>query len=217
MATEAHMSRKLSPHDQWLEENHPGLYFTLHALDGDRKALRWLEGNAAGLFHVCRAMTGEEEATAALRRIDPVERGLLVEILDDSSLLDRVGERHPDIHELFLAGKGDESARRRLKRKSAELAHLADVLHVLYQDGRADGAVNQAEDFGGGAAADVGLLVAEMHLNKGEYEKAVEAFSRALDSKPTADAYEGRARAFRALADEDERRATLLRAAVADA
>ena len=46
------------PQDQWLEENHPGLFFTLRALDGDRKALHWLEANAAGLYHLCRAING---------------------------------------------------------------------------------------------------------------------------------------------------------------
>src|SRR5262249_19886218 len=156
---------------------------------------------------------GEEEAPAALRAADPVERGLLVEIMDNDGLLEQVRERHPDIHELFLAGKGDEAARRRLKRKKAGLGTLAEVLHTLYREGGADGAPAQAEDLRGGAAADVGLLVGEMHLGKGEFAKAVEAFTRALETRPTADAFEGRARAYRELAREDERRASLLRAA----
>ena len=65
-----------------------------------------------------------------------------------------------------------------------------------------------------GAAADVSLLIGEMHLKDGEYARAVEAFTRSIeaDSK-AADEYEGRARAYRALAAADERRARELRAA----
>ncbi len=62
-----------------------------------------------------------------------------------------------------------------------------------------------------GAAADVGCLIGEMHLHNDEFDKAVEAFSRAVETNPTADAYEGRARAYRALAALDESAAQLLR------
>ena len=41
--------------------------------------------------------------------------------------------------------------------------------------------------------------------------KAIEAFTRALESNPTADVYEGRAQAYRALAEADERKARELR------
>jgi len=54
-------------------------------------------------------------------------------------------------------------------------------------------------------AADAACLVGEVHFRNGEYKKAVEAFSRAIEEGPTPDAYEGRAKAYRALADEDER------------
>lgn len=64
------------------------------------------------------------------------------------------------------------------------------------------------------AAADVSLLIGEMHLKTGEYAKAVEAFTRSIEANPAAaDEYEGRSRAYRALADEDERKARELRAA----
>jgi hypothetical protein len=58
----------------------------------------------------------------------------------------------------------------------------------------------------GDEAADVSCLIGEMHLSKGDYTKAVEAFSRAIDHKPTPDAFYGRARAYRSLAIQDERR-----------
>ncbi len=64
------------------------------------------------------------------------------------------------------------------------------------------------DDIPEAAAADVSLLIGEMHLKAGEYAKAVEAFTRSIETNPAAaDEYEGRARAYRALADEDERRA----------
>jgi hypothetical protein len=52
--------------------------------------------------------------------------------------------------------------------------------------------------------ADTACLVGEMHLSKGEHQKAIEAFSRAIEVRATVDAYEGRAKAFRALALLDE-------------
>ncbi len=78
-------------------------------------------------------------------------------------------------------------------------------------------AVAKAEASGlPGAAADVSLLIGEMHLKDGEYGRAVEAFTRAIEANPRAsDEYEGRARAYRALAAEDERRACELRATTA--
>jgi hypothetical protein len=63
----------------------------------------------------------------------------------------------------------------------------------------------------GSVAADTACLIGELHLNKGDYLKAVEAFTRALESSPSVDAYEGRARAYRALAASDERKAGGLR------
>src|SRR5262249_5994616 len=65
----------------------------------------------------------------------------------------------------------------------------------------------EPEDFRGTAAADAACLVGEMHLANGEYEKAIQAFTQALAGNPTADAYEGRAKAYRALAERDERNA----------
>jgi tetratricopeptide (TPR) repeat protein len=62
----------------------------------------------------------------------------------------------------------------------------------------------------GDEAADVSCLIGEMHLSKGDYAKAIEAFSRAIENRPTADAYYGRARAYRALAAADEGHALTL-------
>jgi Plasmid pRiA4b ORF-3-like protein len=71
---------------------------------------------------------------------------------------------------------------------------------------------DEEEELTEGAAADVSLLIGEMHLKEGEFAKAVEAFTRAIESNPkAADEYEGRARAYQALAAEDERKARELR------
>ena len=56
-------------------------------------------------------------------------------------------------------------------------------------------------------AADAACLVGELHLKNGDYEKAVQAFTQAIENNPTPDAYQGRAQAYRALADKDERNA----------
>jgi tetratricopeptide (TPR) repeat protein len=65
----------------------------------------------------------------------------------------------------------------------------------------------EPEDVSGTAAADAACLVGEMHLAHSEYEKAIQAFTQAIEGNPTADAYEGRARAYRGLAERDERKA----------
>jgi hypothetical protein len=56
-------------------------------------------------------------------------------------------------------------------------------------------------------AADLACLVGELHLSKKEYTKAVTAFTQAIADSPTPDAYQGRAKAYRGLAGEDEQRA----------
>jgi hypothetical protein len=65
-------------------------------------------------------------------------------------------------------------------------------------------------DLDGSIAADTACLIGELHLSKGDFVKAADAFSRAIRSCPTADAYEGRAKAYRALAEADEIRAAKL-------
>ena len=58
------------------------------------------------------------------------------------------------------------------------------------------------------AAADVSLLIGEMHLKMGEYAKAIEAFTRAIENDPkAADEYGGRARGLGPSPPSDDRRA----------
>ncbi len=66
-------------------------------------------------------------------------------------------------------------------------------------------AVEEEEDeFGEEPTADTAILVAEMHLKNEEFSKAIVAFTRAIEMNPTVDAFEGRAKACRALAEQDE-------------
>ncbi len=73
--------------------------------------------------------------------------------------------------------------------------------------GNAEAAAGGPQAITGDAAADMSCLIGEMHLRKSDFPKAVEAFTRALATRPTADAYLGRARAYRGLAEADERQA----------
>jgi len=70
---------------------------------------------------------------------------------------------------------------------------------------------NDAQELQGSSAADAACLVGELHLSKGDYQMAVEAFTRAIENHPTADVYQGRAKAYRGLAEQDERKAQEMR------
>ena len=198
-------------HDGWLGEAYPEVHYTLLAVEADAAALAWLEANSKGLALFARAHAGDRKALQALQAGEVRELDDLFEIIDNEDLTRWLEQRHPEFHELFLAVQG-EDALKRLKRKKSglgKLAHAMRQLHEKYLHRTREERVR--EDFDGGAAADMRCLVGEMHLNNGEYHKAIEAFTRALQSNPTADVYEGRARAYRALADEDERKARGLR------
>jgi hypothetical protein len=79
------------------------------------------------------------------------------------------------------------------------------VIRRVGPDPAGESAAGTGPAAGNREAADAACLVAELHLRKGEFRKAVEAFTRAIEEGPTPDAYEGRAKAYRALAAEDER------------
>jgi hypothetical protein len=192
--------------DDWLKDDNPDLYAILHALAGDADALQRLEREGRGLALFTLALAGNRKALAALERGGDLEldyvHGLAVNCQQGGWL----AERHPELHAVFEAIKGDERPLRRLKGKKPGLSKLARLVRAAAQaeDERATG------EFEGGAA-DVGCLVGEMHLGKGEFARAIEAFTRSLAVSPTADAFEGRARAYRGLAAEDERRARELK------
>ena len=79
------------------------------------------------------AMTGHDDATA-LETADAVELGLLVEIMDNETLLDHVAQRHPEFGLVFRAGKGDGAAGLALTPPPADLTQHAIV--GIHPDGQ---------------------------------------------------------------------------------
>jgi tetratricopeptide (TPR) repeat protein len=184
----------------------------LQALDGDKEALAWLDAHRHGLAVFTRALGNGKKGLESLRAMPPAEWDHLVETICNDGLDPVLEQRHPDVHLLFEAVKGDDGALGRLRRKKPSFGKLAEAIREYHEQYAAGG----AEEAGRGgipasAAADVGCLIGEMHLGKGEYPKAIEAFTRAIENQPTADAYQGRASAYRALADLDEQKARELK------
>jgi tetratricopeptide (TPR) repeat protein len=201
----------------WLERDAPEIYYLLHALESDREALRWLRHKGEGLHLFAKALDGDKPALDELSSREPAELGGLFDTIAHCDVEQWLDENHPDLHRLFAFVRGDESALRGLKHKKVTQKRLAEILRAKYRDyHEEDGeepskTVNSPAKAAEGTAADVGCLIGEMHLRESEFHKAVDAFSRAIDTNPTADAYEGRARAYRALASLDVDAAQLLR------
>jgi tetratricopeptide (TPR) repeat protein len=199
-----------APDDGWLADENPDLYHLLRAADGDAEALAWLRRKDGGLGLFAEALAGDRHALEKLRHLPSLDLdGLFGPPGEPPAWLN---ERHPMLFLLLNAVRGDADSLKRLRRK-ASLARLAEVARLLYRPGAEDGPEVAAADTLDGAAADVGCLVGEMHLREHEYQKAIEAFTRAIETSPTADAFEGRARAYHALARADVARAEQLRAA----
>ena len=111
-------------------------------------------------------------------------------------------------HDIKVAAVGDPEAGEKYPKVTARVGESPSQ----YADGPGAKAPAGLPE----AAADVSLLIGEMHLKQGDYFKAIEAFTRSIEADPrAADEYEGRARAYRALAARDERKARELRAAAA--
>jgi hypothetical protein len=193
--------------DDWLKDDNPDLYFILHAAAGDTDALWRLEREGRGLALFALALAGNRKALAALERGGDLELDYIQGLAVNCQQIGWLAERHPELHAVFESIKGDERPLRRLKGKKPGLTKLARLVRAATTT---DDAERAARDFDGGAA-DVGCLVGEMHLGKGEFARAVDAFTRSLAVSPTVDAFEGRAKAYRGLAAEDERRARELK------
>ena len=180
----------------------------LEALDGRKEALAWLEEHRRGLAVFARAVTNGRKATESLRAMPAADWDTLFELVCDDGLDETLQQKHPDVHQLFEAVKGDDEALARLQRKRPSYARLAALVREFHEKYLLAGSQEATGDcIPSSAAADVGCLIGEMHLSKGEYHKAIEAFTRAIENQPTADAYEGRAKAYRALAALDEQKA----------
>jgi len=204
------MKKKSPPEPQsWLEEAYPQMYYLLLALDGNESASRWLADNSRSVALLTRALVGEQQALARLEA-GQCDLDDLFELIDNEDLVDWLAERRPELHLLFEAIQGNDEAAARLKRKKPAFAQLIGPFRkvheaFLHKTHNGNGVIE------GDAVSDMGCLIGEMHLRQGEYEKAALAFSRAIESQPAPDLYEGRARAYRALAESDETRARELR------
>ena len=197
--------------EDWLEQAYPQMHYMLLALEGDGAALGWLDGNSKGVGDLTRAMNGDKRALAALNAETPTDLDDLFEVIDNEDLSNWLKERQPEVHLLFEAIKGDDGATTQLKRKKPNRAKVAELVRQLHEQylQKTNGAGEVPLD--GAAAADIACLTSELHLQKGDYEKAIEAFNRAIETQPAPDLYEGRARAYRGLAERDEARARELR------
>jgi tetratricopeptide (TPR) repeat protein len=200
------MKKTTSPQaNGWLEQAFPQVHHLLLALEGDRKSLEWLKVSSKGVSLLVRALGGKGKALAAFHAEEPADMDDLFELIDNDDLSDLLSERQPDLQRLFSAIKGEEPAMSELKQTKPSLARLGVVVRELYESWRKQ--QNGAQPIDNGSAADMGCLIGEMHLKAGDYQHAIEAFTRAIASKPEADLFEGRARAYRALAAADEIRA----------
>jgi tetratricopeptide (TPR) repeat protein len=204
--------KKQSPTEtqSWLEQAYPQMHYLLLALDGDDLASRWLNKNSPGVALFARALAGDHQALARLENGNSGDLDDLFELIDNEDLVDWLEQRQPNLHLLFEAIQGNDDAVHLIKRRKASHARLIEPfrrIHEAYEDRTRNG----KGEIEGGAAADMGCLIGEMHLRQGEYEKAIEAFTRAIDTQPAADVYEGRARAYRGLAARDEANAKTIR------
>ncbi|HWG44937.1 MAG TPA: hypothetical protein VN688_19365 [Gemmataceae bacterium] len=200
----------------WLEKDDPEIYYLLRGMEHDPEALRWLKHKGGGLYLFAKALDGDKEAVAALESRQPEKLADLFDTIAHCDVEQWLDENHPDLHRLFAFVRGEEAALRGLKHRKVTYHRVGEILREKYQnyhdeDGETAANANGEAAVPDGAAADVGCLIGEMHLQNEEFHKAVEAFSRAVETNPTSDAYEGRARAYRALATLDASAAQLLR------
>jgi hypothetical protein len=195
----------------WLKADDPEIYHLLLALDGDLDALRWLKHRGDGLFLFAEALSGAREAVDSLESQPAAKLTDLFDTIAHCEVEEWLNENHAELHRLFAFVRGDDTALRGLKQRKAVCKRVAEIVRAKYRDYR-DEDGETAAPVAEGAAADVGCLIGEMHLQHQEFHKAIEAFSRAIASDPTPDAYVGRARTYRALAALDDHSAAEVRA-----
>lgn len=190
----------------------PALRSFVNALAGQQEGLAWLESHRPGLMVFLKALDGGPRGRQRLQGLSPASWDELFEIIASDELDGALVKKYPDVHQLFDAVKGNDDALAELRRHKPSFAALAGIIREA-NEGNSSASNGKVEEnnLDGSAAADVGCLIGEMHLSRGEYSKAIDAFSRALETEVSADAFEGRARAYRALAAEDEARASALR------
>ncbi len=162
--------------------------------------MRWLKHKGDGLYLFAKALDGDKDALAALESRQPEKLADLFDTIAHCDVEQWLDENHPDLHRLFAFVRGEEAALRGLKHRKVTYQRVGEALREHFRNYHdEDGETESASSADGepalpeGAAADVGCLIGEMHLQNEEFHKAVDAFSRAVETNPTADAYEGRA------------------------
>jgi tetratricopeptide (TPR) repeat protein len=202
------MKKKMAPEPlDFIDQAFPQAKRLLAALEGDPRALSWLEANSPGTALLARLLTGDASALDRMNNGAPGKLDDLFEMVDNDDLARLLKERNLALCHLFAALRGEESAARALKRLSNEYYRHLPGLREAHEKFLRQSGPDPLEE----SAADMGCLVGEMLLGQGEFEKAIEAFSRAIETAPSADLYEGRARAYRGLAEQDVERAQLMR------
>ncbi|MFO0876744.1 MAG: hypothetical protein U0840_05170 [Gemmataceae bacterium] len=194
----------------WLEQAFPQIHYLLLALDGEERAHRWLSDNSHGVALLTRALAGDKQAFHSLEQGHAADLDDLFELIDNDDLAGWLEERRPEVLLFFRAIQGNDEARRHLDRHKPTFARLVPLLRKVH-DTFLEETQNGSNLLGEDTVADMGCLIGEMHLRQGEFEKAIEAFTRAIESHPAPDLFEGRARAYRALAERDEGAAALMR------
>ena len=183
----------------------PVMQHLLKFLDGSHDVLDWLDRNRPGLACLLRALNGGPKAREKLLELAASQWDEIFELTASEELEPHLLRHHPEEHSLFAAVLGEEDAIKLLRKHKPSYLLLADLIRKAHE--RSLAAARRAESYGrgnGSEAADVGCLIGEKHLAEGDFPRAIEAFTRSIETKPTADALEGRARAYRALALFDE-------------
>jgi len=178
----------------------------VHFLEGHRDGLGWLDDHKPGVALFCRALEGGPKAREKLKAMTATQWDELFEIISSDDLSRELNQHHQPAWLLFEAVKGNEKALAQLRRHKPSFAVLAGLIREVNEKEVQICNGGQPDRIPPSAAADVGCLIGEMHLSKGEYHRAIEAFTRAIENQPSADVFEGRARAYHALAALDEQK-----------
>jgi len=181
----------------------------LEAIRGERDDLKWLDEQRPGLALFVRALDGGPKAREKLHTLTSQQWEDLFAVISDEEVYRELARELADVAALIDAVRGDDGVLGHLHRQKPSFAEIATLIREANEKAVAPGDGDGQLD--GTAASDVGCLIGELHLERGEYHKAVEAFTRAIENQPCPDVYLGRARAYQALAAMDEEQALALR------
>src|SRR5262249_3599817 len=125
-------ARDAAMSDTQLPTNETATQRLLPPLDGRKEALAWLETHRHGLAVFARALANGRKALENLRTMSAAEWDHLFELVCDDGLDEAVQDKHPDVHQLFEAVKGDDEALARLQRKRPSYARLVGTIRAFH-------------------------------------------------------------------------------------